>query len=223
MSRAPHPDWPNGEPILRRFPAPRAPAVRAATLSLSRSNTMLKRQFSRLLETHRSRRRPSRDRRAVRLAGLELLEIRATPAVTAVFSPGAGLLTVLGDNLDNNLTVSRNAAGTILVNGGAVPILGGTPTVANTSLIQVFGHGGNDTHHPQRDQRRTAAGEPLRRRRQRHAHRRLRQRPALRPGRQRHAAGQGRRRPALRRRRQRHPDRRRPATTRSSARPATTG
>ena len=32
----------------------------------------------------------------------------------------------------------------LLVNGGAVSVLGGTPTVANTSLIQVFGLGGND-------------------------------------------------------------------------------
>ena len=67
------------------------------------------------------------------------------PAVTATFSAGAGTLSVFGDNLDNNITVSRNAAGHILVNGGAVSILGGTPTVANTSLIQVFGQGGNDT------------------------------------------------------------------------------
>jgi Ca2+-binding RTX toxin-like protein len=41
--------------------------------------------------------------------------------------------------------LSRNAAGQILVNNGAVAITGGTPTVANTSLIQVFGQGGNDT------------------------------------------------------------------------------
>ena len=40
---------------------------------------------------------------------------------------------------------SRDAAGKILVNGGAVKVLGGTPTVANTSLIQVFGQAGNDT------------------------------------------------------------------------------
>jgi Ca2+-binding RTX toxin-like protein len=66
-------------------------------------------------------------------------------AVTARFFPGAGKLTEFGDVLDNALTTSRNAAGTILVNGGAVPVLGGTPTVANTSLIQVFGLGGNDT------------------------------------------------------------------------------
>jgi len=72
------------------------------------------------------------------------LEARALPAVTAVFSP-AGILSVFGDNLDNNIAISRNAAGQILVNGGAVSVIGGTSTVANTSLIQVFGQGGNDT------------------------------------------------------------------------------
>jgi Ca2+-binding RTX toxin-like protein len=64
-------------------------------------------------------------------------------AVTGSFS--SGIVTLIGDALDNTITVSRNAAGTILANGGAIPILGGTPTVANTSLIQVFGLGGNDT------------------------------------------------------------------------------
>jgi Ca2+-binding RTX toxin-like protein len=63
-------------------------------------------------------------------------------AVTANFSQGT--LTNFGDSLDNNMAISRNAAGQILVNGGAVPVLGGTPTVANTSLIQMFGQGGND-------------------------------------------------------------------------------
>src|SRR5215203_2636560 len=65
-------------------------------------------------------------------------------AITSTFLPGSQLLSVFDDSLDNNITVSRNAAGTILVNGGAVPVLGGTSTVANTSLIQVFGTGGND-------------------------------------------------------------------------------
>jgi Ca2+-binding RTX toxin-like protein len=41
--------------------------------------------------------------------------------------------------------MSRNAAGSILVNGGAIPVLGGTPTVANTALMQIFGLGGDDT------------------------------------------------------------------------------
>ena len=64
--------------------------------------------------------------------------------ITARFSPTAGLLSVFDDNLNNTIVVSRNAAGTILINGGAVPVTGGTATVANTSLIQVFGTGGND-------------------------------------------------------------------------------
>src|SRR6478735_5119704 len=66
----------------------------------------------------------------------------ASAATTAGFS--AGVLSVTGDNADNNITISRNAAGTILVNGGAIAVTGGTPTVANTSLIRVFGLGGND-------------------------------------------------------------------------------
>lgn len=64
-------------------------------------------------------------------------------AVTA--SLATGTLTIVGDTQDNAIIASRNAAGNILVNGGAVAILGGTSTVANTSLIQAFGQGGNDT------------------------------------------------------------------------------
>jgi Ca2+-binding RTX toxin-like protein len=66
----------------------------------------------------------------------------ASAAVTATFS--AGTLSITGDSLDNNVAVSRNAAGQILVNGGAVPVIGGTPTVANTATIKLFGLGGND-------------------------------------------------------------------------------
>lgn len=69
----------------------------------------------------------------------------ANAAVVSTFSPTTGQLTVFGDNLDNSITVSRDAAGKILVNGGAVAIVGGTATVANTAKIQVFGQGGNDT------------------------------------------------------------------------------
>jgi Ca2+-binding RTX toxin-like protein len=65
-----------------------------------------------------------------------------TQAVGGTFS--TGVLSVFGDSLNNNVEVSRNAAGNILVNGGAVVVNGGTPTVANTNLIQVFGQGGND-------------------------------------------------------------------------------
>jgi Ca2+-binding RTX toxin-like protein len=89
--------------------------------------------------------RPSRRRRPAALAvPQELLDRRILPAVTAIFLPAAGLLDVLGDNAGNAITVSRNAAGVILVNGGQVRIRGGTPTVANTREIEMFGSGGND-------------------------------------------------------------------------------
>ena len=67
----------------------------------------------------------------------------ANAAVTASYS-STGTLSVFGDSLANNITISRNAAGTILVNGGAISVVGGTATVGNTSLIQVFGQTGND-------------------------------------------------------------------------------
>jgi Ca2+-binding RTX toxin-like protein len=95
-------------------------------------------------------RRPNARRRtrgllasAVLAAGV--LAATSVPANAAVSSTFAnGVLRVNGDSLDNTITISRNAAGTILVNGGAVAVVGGTPTVANTSLIQVFGLDGQD-------------------------------------------------------------------------------
>jgi Ca2+-binding RTX toxin-like protein len=67
----------------------------------------------------------------------------ARAATTATFS--AGTLSVSGDNAVNSIVITRDAAGKILVNGGAIAVLGGTPTVANTALVQVFGLSGNDT------------------------------------------------------------------------------
>src|SRR6476620_4796354 len=64
-------------------------------------------------------------------------------AITSIFS--TNILTEFGDATDNSIITGRDAAGNILVNGGAVPITGGNPTVANTALIQVFGQAGNDT------------------------------------------------------------------------------
>jgi Ca2+-binding RTX toxin-like protein len=66
----------------------------------------------------------------------------ANAATTSSFS--AGVLTVNGDAADNSIAISRDAAGKILVNGGAVGVVGGTPTVANTSSIRVQGLGGQD-------------------------------------------------------------------------------
>ena len=69
----------------------------------------------------------------------------ASAAVTAQFSASSGVLSVFGDGLDNNIQISRTPAGVILINGRAVPVSGGTATVANVSLIKVFGQRGNDT------------------------------------------------------------------------------
>jgi Ca2+-binding RTX toxin-like protein len=62
---------------------------------------------------------------------------------TAAFNPSTGLLTIVGDDADNIITVSRSGD-LIVVNGGAMPITGGVPAVTNTVLIQVLGCGGND-------------------------------------------------------------------------------
>src|SRR3954451_8228546 len=95
-------------------------------------------------------RNSGRRRAARRLAAVAVLSVgvvagssvTANAAATATFNNGT--LSVFGDSLDNNLTVSRDAAGKLLVNGGAVTVAGGTPTAANPSLIQSFGLGGQD-------------------------------------------------------------------------------
>ena len=51
---------------------------------------------------------------------------------------------MFGDNADNTITLRSHRGGEILVNGGDVRVLGGTPTVANTANITVFGKRGND-------------------------------------------------------------------------------
>ena len=64
-------------------------------------------------------------------------------AIKANFT--AGLLSVTGDNGDDTITVNRDAAGQILINGGAISVQGGQPTLTNTNEIDVFGGNGNDT------------------------------------------------------------------------------
>jgi Ca2+-binding RTX toxin-like protein len=81
----------------------------------------------------------------MRYSIFEALESRRHLSVSATFIPAAGILSVFGDSGNNSIVVSRDAAGKILVNAGAVAVVGGTPTVANVSLIQVFGQDGNDT------------------------------------------------------------------------------
>jgi Ca2+-binding RTX toxin-like protein len=102
--------------------------------------------FLQALLEGRRRRLSRRPRKSPNYAPVcQALEVRALLSASAVFAANTGVLTVTGDAQNNALTVSRDAAGDILINGGAVAIKGGTPTVAKVSLIQVFGLGGNDT------------------------------------------------------------------------------
>src|SRR5262245_43165834 len=96
-----------------------------------------------LLQQFGLARRTTKRASVQRTLTFETLSQRTTPAVNAFFH--AGVLTINGDNQDNTITVSRNAAGNLLVDGGAVSIKGGSPTSANTKLVQVFGLAGNDT------------------------------------------------------------------------------
>ena len=57
-------------------------------------------------------------------------------SVTASFAPDTGVLSVFGDNPSNNIVVSRDAAGHILIDGGAISVTGGAPIV--------IGQSGND-------------------------------------------------------------------------------
>src|SRR2546430_13548625 len=60
---------------------------------------------------------------------VEMLESRRMYSVTA--TSAGGVLTVLGDNGANAITVSRDVAGNLRVNGGTVPIAGAPATVAS--------------------------------------------------------------------------------------------
>ena len=92
-----------------------------------------------------TRSRPSRHNAMPCL--LEPCEARRLYSVTATFAPASHTLTILGDAANNAITVSRDKAGKIAVKSGglALAIVGGAPTVANTSLVSVFGQAGNDT------------------------------------------------------------------------------
>ena len=65
---------------------------------------MWKRKFRNAHNSRPGRQRPSRRVRLVDLTGLELLDRRILPAVTATFSAAHGVLTVIGDAHDNTIT-----------------------------------------------------------------------------------------------------------------------
>ena len=79
-----------------------------------------------------------------KLSGIEALEDRRLLAITATFSASTGTLSVVGDETDNVIEISRSIGGQIFVNSGQVAISGGAPTVANTTRIFAFGLDGND-------------------------------------------------------------------------------
>ena len=147
--------------------------------------------------------------RPTRICAAANLERTMTMAIKANFSQGAHLLSEFGDSADNTITTSRDAAGQILVNGGAVSIVGGPATVANTALDPGVRPGRQRRDHARRVQRRAARRRAVRRNGQRRADRRLRRRSAVRPVGQRHPPWQRRQRLAVRWLGQRRADRRR--------------
>ena len=63
-------------------------------------------------------------------------------AIKAKFT--AGVLSVTGGSGDDAIAITRDAAGQILINGGAISVQGDQPTLTNTTQIDVFGGNGND-------------------------------------------------------------------------------
>jgi Ca2+-binding RTX toxin-like protein len=93
-----------------------------------------------------ARRRGAHGVLAGALIGVAAATAASTPASAATVATFAsGVLAVVGDGADNAIVLSRTGAGAILVNNGAIVVSGGSPTVANTTLIVSVGSGGNDT------------------------------------------------------------------------------
>ncbi|MEM1050033.1 MAG: calcium-binding protein [Pseudomonadota bacterium] len=65
-------------------------------------------------------------------------------AVIARFDLRTGDLRILGDSEDDAIEISRTADGRLLVNGGAVEIVGGPATIDNTTRILTRGRNGDD-------------------------------------------------------------------------------
>jgi Ca2+-binding RTX toxin-like protein len=113
--------------------SPRDEAIKMSRITFSQwTRNLFRRQLS-------TRKAPKLHRSST----FEQLGERITPAVNAFFFHGQ--LGIVGDAANNVIAVSRDAAGNILVNGGAVRVQGGTANVANTKSIKIFGLAGDDT------------------------------------------------------------------------------
>ncbi|HEY8515447.1 MAG TPA: calcium-binding protein [Candidatus Binatia bacterium] len=77
-------------------------------------------------------------------AGVVAVAAEAQANVRARFARGSGVLTVIGSRENDQIRVSRLLSGAILVNEGAVPIVGGAPDIHNTRRVVVRGGSGND-------------------------------------------------------------------------------
>ena len=64
--------------------------------------------------------------------------------ITASYNAVTRKLTATGDAFANSIIFTRDATGTLFVNGGAVPITGGPATTTNTDLLEAFGLDLND-------------------------------------------------------------------------------
>lgn len=73
----------------------------------------------------------------------EPLEIRLVLAVTVTFQNGN--LSIVGDNAGNQINLTRQANGNLVVTANSqINTIGGTPTLNNVAAISIDGKGGND-------------------------------------------------------------------------------
>src|SRR5439155_4549077 len=82
---------------------------------------------------------------SVQFENLEARQLLAS--VAASFSAGTGILTITGTKKGDDIVVSRDATGTIQidVDKGKLKYKPTGATVANTTLIQIFGEDGDDS------------------------------------------------------------------------------
>lgn len=96
---------------------------------------------------HRTRGVTWRRVAAVVAGAAAAVAVAAAPASAATSATlTRGVLTVSGDSADNTITISTDADGEILINGGEIKVRGvPQPRLDNTRRIEVLGRSGDDT------------------------------------------------------------------------------